>query len=99
MTISTHERDGEVTINIDGRFVFACHRDFNTIMDKHSGMDLRYIVDLSKATYLDSAALGMLLTLRDHVGNDANRVLLRKPSAEVKNLLEYANFRRMFAIE
>lgn len=98
MTVTSLERNGDVTIYIDGRFVFSCHREFNCVMYMHKGDDMCYTVDLSNTTYLDSAALGMLLLLRDHVDGDASRVRLRYPSVYVKEILELANFNHVFTI-
>lgn len=99
MTITTHECGSEVKIIIHGRFVFSCHRDFNAVMHRYNGEDTHYTVDLSGTTYLDSSALGMLLLLRDHAGNDFSRVQLRSPPSHVRQLLEYANFGHKFTID
>ncbi|MEL6184454.1 MAG: STAS domain-containing protein, partial [Myxococcota bacterium] len=60
MTIHTDRKDNEVTIAISGRFDFNAHREFREAVKAVSD-GARCVVDLEKATYLDSSALGMLL--------------------------------------
>lgn len=55
-------------------------------------------VDLSEADYIDSSALGMLLVLREKVGEAAN-ILLIAPTPDVARILSIANFDKLFSIE
>lgn len=98
MPITTQETNDEITINVEGRFDFSCHSEFTNAMSNKESSGSRYIVDLSRTSYLDSSALGMLLLLRESVGNDINRILLKRPSIEVKKLLELAKFDQIFNI-
>ncbi|MGE5547189.1 MAG: STAS domain-containing protein [Solirubrobacterales bacterium] len=56
-------------------------------------------VDLSALEYMDSAGLGMLLTLRDQAERAGMEVALKNPKAEVRELLVLACFDTLFAIE
>jgi anti-anti-sigma factor len=89
--------DGEwTTIRITGRFDFSCHREFN---ECHRGTPTRgYVVDLTAATYVDSAALGMLLMLREKVGNECDRVRLVGCTGQPAEVLRVAQFGRLFAM-
>lgn len=89
--------DGEwTTIRITGRFDFSCHREFN---DCYRGVPTRgYEVDLSGVSYVDSAALGMLLMLREKVGNDPGRVRLVGSTGQPAEVLRVAQFGRLFSI-
>lgn len=55
-------------------------------------------VDLGGLEYMDSAGLGMLLTLRDRADASQAAVRLLHPRGEVKDLLELACFDTLFAI-
>jgi len=89
--------DGEwTTIRISGRFDFSCHREFNECY--RSEPSRGYVVDLSSVTYVDSAALGMLLMLREKVGNDAARVRLVGCTGQPAEVLRVAQFGRLFAM-
>lgn len=56
-------------------------------------------VDLEQLSYMDSAGLGMLLTLRDRAERAGAVVKLVSPRGEVKDLLELACFDTLFTIE
>ncbi|MEO1231564.1 MAG: STAS domain-containing protein [Myxococcota bacterium] len=93
MTIHTDRKDNEVTIAISGRFDFNAHREFREAVKAVSD-GARCVVDLEKATYLDSSALGMLLLLKDA----SKDVRIIKCSDEVRKVLEIANFHRLFDV-
>jgi anti-anti-sigma factor len=88
--------DGSVTLHISGRFSFACYADFHAAISETSTP--RYTIDLSEAEYLDSSALGMLLLLRERVGNDASRVSISGAKGQPSEVLKLANFGRLFTI-
>jgi anti-sigma B factor antagonist len=54
-------------------------------------------VDLAGVTYMDSAGLGMLLTLRDRAERAQTEVRLSRASGEVRELLTLACFDSLFA--
>ncbi|MGE5505969.1 MAG: STAS domain-containing protein [Actinomycetota bacterium] len=56
-------------------------------------------VDLNALDYMDSAGLGMLLTLRDQAQRRAAEVVLRRPKGDVAELLALACFDSLFVIE
>ena len=94
----TEEADGKrVVIAVDGRFDFSLQREFRSAYEG-SPPQAEYIIDLGRADYLDSSALGMLLLLRDYAGGDKSRIQIRGAGADVRRVLEIANFNRLFAI-
>lgn len=88
----------KVEINVSGRFDFSVHKEFREAYRNHSGL-ADYRVNLSGASYMDSSALGMLLLLREHSGDEGNRVVLSNPPPGIRKILEIANFDRLFRIE
>ena len=71
MAISGNVSDdgNSVVINISGRFDFNAHHDFRNIY-RNEKSDAAYTIDMSGTEYIDSSALGMLLLLREHAGNE-----------------------------
>jgi anti-anti-sigma factor len=53
---------------------------------------------MSQIDYIDSAALGMLLIVREKANLAKKSISLSSPSAAVKQVLEIANFEKLFAI-
>ncbi|EHQ51720.1 anti-sigma-factor antagonist [Ectothiorhodospira sp. PHS-1] len=88
-----------VIISIEGRFDFSEHRPFRDTYRDIAPGSMRFLVDLSRADYLDSSALGMLLLLREHAGTDTGRVTIQGCTEEVRRILRIANFDRLFVLE
>ena len=95
--IRAQSEDG-VRIGISGRFDFSTHREFRATYADDAPGSQPYIVDLSATEYMDSSALGMLLLLRQHAGDDPSRVTLIGAGGVVRRVLEIANFGRLFRI-
>ncbi|MBF0181563.1 MAG: STAS domain-containing protein [Magnetococcales bacterium] len=96
--IAVSENEGVVTITLDGKFVFSEHREFrDTYKDKPP--KTRYVLDFRRVTYMDSAALGMLLLLNEHNksgGTDLIKIVNCTP--QVAKVFEIANFSQLFTI-
>ncbi len=93
--------DGTVaTMEMSGRFDFSAHRDFKdaymALMQNH--LVLVIDVNLAAVDYMDSSALGMLLMLRDRAQAANKEVTLSKPSKVVAQILNVANFSKLFTI-
>lgn len=96
MIESAKQTDGSLTLRIKGRFNFSCYKQFN---DAVAGPPApSYVVDLSGADYMDSSALGMLLLLRDKVGQDTSRVKILAGSGQPHEVLKLANFHKLFNV-
>ncbi len=92
--------DGKtLTLKIEGRFDFSSLPLFRSAYEKAFPKPIAYHIDLSKADYLDSSALGMLLALRDYAGGDAANILLKNPNADVKKILVITKLDELFDIE
>lgn len=101
MSVSRHidEQQSEVTIAIDGRFDFSLHKAFRDAYRDIPSGSKQFRVDLSRTSYLDSSALGMLLLLREHAGGDSARIRIVGCGEDVLRVLRIANFHRLFAID
>ncbi|QIK38279.1 STAS domain-containing protein [Caldichromatium japonicum] len=95
--IDTDQRS--LIIAVEGRFDFSQHRDFRNAYQNVAPGSLRFIVDLSRATYLDSSALGMLLLLREHVGGRPDNICITGTNEDVRRVLKIANFDKLFTID
>ena len=87
----------ELTMAIDGRFDFNIHSDFrNAYRDLPA--TTRFVIDLDKASFMDSSAMGMLLLLREHAGGEKAKVNIKNCGAEIRKILEISNFQKLFSI-
>lgn len=98
MSITSSMEGTTLTIAIEGRFDFSTHLEFRRAYEEADGKPDKYIVDLKFATYLDSSALGMLLLLRDYVGDDQANISIIHCNDEVKKILAISKFEQLFTI-
>ena len=97
MSVSTETIGHKYIVKLDGRFDFSIENDFRKayegVKPNHT-----FILDFSAVESIDSAALGMLLLLRDYAGGDSAKVELVSCCLEIKNILEISNFQKLFTI-
>ena len=92
--------DGKVlTIEVDGRFDASSLDEFRSCYENAKNDLSGYEVNLKKAEYLDSSALGMLLVLRDYAGGDRASITISNCSPEVKKIFSISSFERLFSIQ
>lgn len=99
MAISGSVNDGgsTVLINITGRFDFNAHHDFRNIY-RNEKSGAAYTIDMSGTEYIDSSALGMLLLLREHAGNESANISINGCNADIKKIFAISNFDKLFKI-
>lgn len=101
MQISQRIDASAARLGLEGRFDFHSHRDFRTayeaVLADAAVRDIT--IDFARVDYLDSSALGMLLLLREKAEAGGKKVKLANLSGAVKQVLEIANFGKLFAIE
>ncbi|MGJ8694500.1 MAG: STAS domain-containing protein [Thalassotalea sp.] len=88
-----------VTIEVAERFDFSLHQAFRESYVQSDKKTSKFVLDLSKTTYMDSSALGMVLLLKDHAESISANVVLYQPSDTVNKILQIAQFHRLFSIE
>lgn len=93
---SLADENKTLKIWVEGRFDFLLHRDFRGAYREVSGIT-SVEVDLSQTIYVDSSALGMLLLLRETMGN--TKIKLTNVNAKIRMVLKIAHFDRMFIFE
>ncbi|MCK9604935.1 MAG: STAS domain-containing protein [Methylomonas sp.] len=96
MSFETKIESDILHIQIAGRFDFSLHQEFRGALNQFNSDIKKIEVDLSKTNYLDSSALGMLLILRDKVAGSKDAVVIKGAAAEVKKVLQIANFDKLF---
>jgi anti-anti-sigma factor len=92
--------NGRAVVELQGRFDFNSHREFRESCNACLGdVKVREIeLVLGGVEYLDSSALGMLLMLKERADAAAKRVFLSGCRGTVKQVLDIANFSRIFSI-
>lgn len=100
MHVNLRNTENTAVISLSGRFDFNVHRDFKRCSEAalQDGAGRAIEVDLGAVEYLDSSALGMLLLLREQAEVKRRSVALVNCRGPVKQILEVANFGRLFTI-
>ena len=101
MTIETmmSENGKELVITVDGKFDFSLHQHFKEAYSSYTEKNILIILNLSKTSYLDSSALGMILLLKDHAEKNDNKIMIRNPNETVSKILKIAQFHRLLTID
>lgn len=86
-------------VKLLGKFTFFDHSDFKHILEhiKEARYDTVNI-DFSEVSFIDSAALGLLLLLRDETEKINTKVTLYRPQGQVKKMLDVSRFEEIFSI-
>ena len=87
-----------VTIRIDGMFDLSMQSSFRAAYEE-SGPSKKYILDMMDTEYMDSAAFGMLLVFRDHVGGDKAEITVINAGDDLKKSFKMLHFDRMFQLK
>lgn len=98
MLIETNIIQDSLNAKLDGQFTFSDNSDFKekivNIVDNGSFNSV--VLDLSKLEFLDSAALGMLLILKDSAEQKGATISLSNACGNVAKMLYTANFDKLF---
>lgn len=97
VTSQVSEDGKSVRIAVSGRFDFNMHEDFQGAYESASSA-AAFTIDLAEVDYMDSSALGMLLLLKEHAGEDVADITIINCAPEVKNILRISNFDKMFEV-
>lgn len=90
-------KDGSTkTVQIRDSFDFNLQKDFRKAC--HDKVYNQYIIDLGQATYMDSAALGILMVLHRHVNENRNAVRIINCNDAILDILRIAHFNQFFDI-
>jgi anti-anti-sigma factor len=101
MQIASQVGDNTAVLSLKGRFDFHSHRDFRaayeTALDAAGVREIE--INFAEVDYLDSSALGMLLLLREKAETLGKRVSLSGLRGTVKQVLDIANFGKLFPVK
>ena len=100
MRTTVERSNGKFKIVLQGRFDVSSHRMFRDSYSSGLGANdvKEFEIDLNDVEYLDSSALGMLLMLREKAQAVDQTVVLANCTGTVKQILDVANFGRLFSM-
>lgn len=100
-SVRVEETKSGCVVVVEGRFDFNLHGEFRDAYESalQKDSDTKFILDFSNTEYLDSSALGMLLILRDRLGCDPGRQVIRNCNRDIMEIFQVSNFDKLFSIQ
>lgn len=100
MTLTIQPDTQPGLLHLEGTFTFDTHGIFKEATTEllQAGGLRTIVLELSRVSYMDSAALGMLLLLRERAEARGMKVVLSRPTAMVHSILQVVQFGRLFEI-
>jgi len=101
MNIQTQlSSDGKIlTIALSGDFNYTCHEPFQNCYETVEPVPEEFVIDTLGLQSMDSSALGMLLLLRKHAGDDSANVKISNATEDIYKLLHSCKFDELFRVE
>jgi anti-anti-sigma factor len=86
-------------LKMQGKFTFSDHSNFKEVLQVFKDGAVNQIeVDLSQVEFVDSAALGLLLLVRDEAKKASKRIVIKNPQGQVKKMFEISRFYELFEV-
>lgn len=99
MLISTRVVGTVASISLRGKFGFSEHREFRQAVKEMLAASCTTLeIDFAGVDYLDSSALGSLLLSREEANQAGKAIILVNCRGTVQQVLDIANFQRLFTI-
>lgn len=98
ITVIEKKASGTVEIRIEGSFDFSLFNDFRTSYESFVGSHYeRFVINIESVEYLDSAALGMLLSMKVALGENIE-IRIDGANEFIRNILMISRFDKRFSI-
>jgi HptB-dependent secretion and biofilm anti anti-sigma factor len=87
------------SIAVEGKFTFSDHLAFKKIFEIFTNSNIKELeIDIHNITFVDSAALGLLLLLKDNCTSHGVALTLLRPQGQVQKMLKISRFYELFKI-
>lgn len=94
-SVSVERTADRVLVKISGHFGFSLHKQFRDAW-LGSPRGQRFTIDMAQVEHIDSAALGMLLVLREQAGGEQANIEIVNCGPTIFKLLQVADFQSLF---
>ncbi|MCI5049692.1 MAG: STAS domain-containing protein [Rickettsiales bacterium] len=100
LELTLQEHDDFAEVILEGEFTYADNGAFKRLIEQLGASDHTDIyVDFSGPHYMDSAALGMLLLLRDAMAEKSPSIVLRGAHGQVLKMFQLSHFDSLFEVQ
>lgn len=96
VTVESHQ----ITASLSGSFTFRDNGEFRNLLNEIEAQPCSKILcDVTEVDFVDSAALGMFLLLRDTAERKHADVVLKGAAGQVQKMFEVSKFSQLFILE
>lgn len=100
MNIKIKEKDSETIAYIEGSWTFRDYDEYTKIIDKIKTTSIkRFVINMDKCDFIDSAGLGMLVIANDEMVARDMKPVLKNVRGMVNDVLYAARFDTLYKIE
>lgn len=100
MEMSYKDEGGEWHCNIKGHFTFTDTFKFKTLLDDiEQKQPQKLVLDFQEAEYIDSAALGMLLVLKEVAEKTNTDITMVHVHSQILKVFTLSRFEEVFDIQ
>ncbi|HCH23453.1 MAG TPA: hypothetical protein DE179_04075 [Oceanospirillaceae bacterium] len=94
-TSNLDEATDTLTFSITGYFDHQIRPQFSDLLATHHK---HYVINFAEATAIDSAALGMLLMLKERADEQDSTLVLHNAGGKILRVFEISNFDKLFQL-
>ena len=100
MSFSIARVGDRVTVSIEGQLVAGNRAELRQLVRDQLSSDAKeFVIDFTRAGYLDSAGLGALVSASKEVRDDSGRLRLVNLNHDLRQLLELTRLDSFFGLE
>ena len=99
MEYNIETTDRAMNVTMQGQFTFTDNKRFRHIITKARKETLPITLNLSQLSFIDSAALGMLLLLRDECQQRHIPISIHEAQGQVEKIFYITKFDQLFIME
>jgi anti-sigma B factor antagonist len=100
MSFSVSQRGETVVVTVEGQLVVANRRQLKqAVLDEIDRGGRRFVIDFANASYIDSAGLGVLVSLSKKIRENRGQLLLQNLNEDLRTLFELTKLDTLFEID
>ena len=101
MNITIEEKNNEIIAHINGSWTFRDYEEYSeNIINKIKTTSIqRFVIDMDKCDFIDSAGLGMLVIANDEMVARSIKPVIRKAHGMVNDVFYAARFELLYKFE
>lgn len=99
MTFEIDEVEGITVVEVEGELIVGNRRELKeAVLERVAAGDDRFLIDFSRANYIDSSGLGVLVSLSKKIREEGGELRLSGLDDDLRTLFELTKLDALFQI-